>query len=90
MEYKLDDDLRQRKLRDFSMALKRHQPEEWVELTDLPMVIYCDVMIKSAIEAEWFTDGPSEELDDMTYQEVTELALEIAGVYASATVLEKN
>lgn len=91
MEYKLDDDIRQKKLVKFSLALKRHQPQEWESVFDLPIIIYYDILLRSAIEAEWFSEWPEGvEVDDLKYDVLAPIAKEIAQLFSDLTNLEKN
>ena len=88
MKFKLND-IRQRQLRNFMLALKRNQPEEWDSMEELPILLYYDVFCQSALDAEWF-DDPVPELDDLKYSEVVELATAVAELYTEATALDPN
>lgn len=88
MKFKLYD-IRQRQLRDFLIALKRNQPDEWDLLEDLPIALYYDVFCRSAIDADWFEELDPE-LDDLKYKEVVELATAVAELYTEATALDPN
>lgn len=64
--FTLKEDLRQRHLRLFLSALRRHKPDEWESIEDMPLVGYFDILIRAAIDAEWVEeDWTLDEFDDL-------------------------
>ncbi len=88
MEYKLID-IRQRHLRQFLINLKRFQPEEWENQEDLPVPLYYDLFVRSAVDADWF-EKLEPELDDMKYQDMVKVATAVAEVYTEAIAPDPN
>lgn len=94
----INNDLRQRHLRDLNFEIKRRQPDLWqqnaageeLDVTDLPLAVYYDVYAKSAIAANWVEGLTDEQVDDMTWQEITELVAALDEVYSAATMIKKN
>ncbi len=87
MEYKFVD-IRQRQYRKFLIALKRYQPEEWENIDDLPMEVYMDMLVRAAIEAEWFEEPP--DLDEMRPKDVPDVAMAVAEIYSEARTPDPN
>jgi len=81
-------DIRQRHYRDFLIALKRHQPEEWEDIASLPMELYMDILVRAAIDAGWFVEPP--DIDDMKPKDVDEIALAVAEVYKEIKTPDPN
>lgn len=89
MDYKVVD-LRQRHLVAWNIEIKRLQPEEWEERTELPMAVYIDVFIKACIRAGWLEGVTEDDVDDMTYAQAYELYEMLATEMNERTALEKK
>lgn len=87
MEYKFVD-IRQRQYRAFLIALKRFQPEEWSEVEDMPIDLYMDLLVRAAVDAEWFEEPP--DVDELKPSEIEPIASAVAEIYKEARTPDPN
>lgn len=88
---KVNSDLKQRHLRDFALALKRRQPEEWDTFEELPISVYYDLFAQAANDAGWLDEEVTEEaIGDLTWAELVELVEALVQIREAAENIEKN
>lgn len=85
-----NSDLRQRHLKQMMIEIKRRQPEEWETRMELPLPVYYDIFIKSAIAAGWVTGLTEEEVDDFKWEQTVEVGTKLIEMQNEATDIEKN
>ena len=66
-EFKLKDDITQLQYVVFRTSVQDLKPNAWEEAMDMPVELFYNVLVKSAMEAEWVQDV----VEENEYEETT-------------------